>query len=76
MEPDSSSGTVVLLVVLGLAGAALVGCLASALGPLLIPAVLAVGGFALLGGLHYWLWGQNVMTNDERPNDERNPNAE
>jgi hypothetical protein len=69
MEPESSSGTVTLIAVLGLAGAALIGCLASALGPLLIPVVLAVGGLALLGGFHYWLWGQAAGEQGEQERD-------
>jgi hypothetical protein len=65
MGSDESSGSLPLIAALGLAGAVLVGCLASALGPLLIPAVLAAGGIALLGGLHYWLWGQAISDDQE-----------
>jgi hypothetical protein len=71
MGPGQSSGSLPLIAVLGLAGAALIGCLASALGPLLIPALLACGGLALLGGLHYWLWGHAITgARDEDERDE------
>jgi hypothetical protein len=71
MGSEQSSGSLPLIAALGLAGVALVGCLAGVLGPALIPVVLAAGGIALVGGLHYWLWGQSITSDQEETGQEK-----
>ncbi len=58
MEPEQPrpSGLTPILAV-GLFGLATLGCLIGLLGPALLPVLLAVAGLALVGSLHYWLWG-------------------
>jgi len=65
MEPGQSSGSLPVIAGLGLAFAATVGCLGGLLGPNLIVVVLVAGGVALVGGLHYWLWGQAAEQQEE-----------
>ena len=43
-----------------LPAAVLLACLTSWLGPALLPLLLAAAGVALVGGLHYWLWGRGL----------------
>jgi hypothetical protein len=58
-QPPPSSG-LPLILALGLGGLMLITCLMSLLGPALLYVVLIGGGVMMLGGLHYWLWGQGM----------------
>ena len=67
-QPPPSSG-LPLILALGFGGMLLIVCLMSLLGPALVYVVLIGGGVLMLGGLHYWLWGQGMAPQDR--SDER-----
>jgi hypothetical protein len=73
MEPHQPppSGLPIILG-LGLFGAVLIACLMSLLGPALLYVVLVGGGLALVGGLHYWLWGQAVQGDSQSAEQQEN----